>query len=466
MAGLAVLLHFCARSRWAAVGTAIAGTAALALKPLLNPLLTEDGPFGLRSQTHLNYFVPALAMVLLAVLVATASMPQPSKDGSMTARGKMLVLGALACGFCVLFFAGSNYEETFVWLTRGVPALLLGVLTILIATRGGPREPAPALAPAAASPWPSPSGGEWNGSWVDSFASGEAVLPRAQSADFDALVAAIAEAPGTAAEDLVGHRFGPYEILAPLGAGGMGQVYRTRDHRLLRDVALKLLPKGRNDERRRGRLMREAQAAARLNHPNVAQIYDVSADGPRPYIVMELCEGETLRARLRRGPLPLNELLHVAEQIADALAAAHAHGIVHRDLKPDNVIVGPRGGVKVLDFGLAAVERGSHADMNAVETSPLTIEGAVMGTPGYMSPEQRAGRTVDARADVYAFGVLLHELATGSLPEPGSIVGMNPMFQQVLIPLLKRNPEDRPPNGVAVREMLGAARLGPSPERA
>ncbi|MEM6959084.1 MAG: hypothetical protein AAF645_25610, partial [Myxococcota bacterium] len=210
VAGLAVLLHFCARSRWAAVGTAIAGTAALALKPLLNPLLTEDGPFGLRSQTHLNYFVPALAMVLLAVLVATASMPQPSKDGSMTARGKMLVLGALACGFCVLFFAGSNYEETFVWLTRGVPALLLGVLTILIATRGGPREPAPALAPAAASPWPSPSGGEWNGSWVDSFASGEAVLPRAQSADFDALVAAIAEAPGTAAEDLVANSLKRY----------------------------------------------------------------------------------------------------------------------------------------------------------------------------------------------------------------------------------------------------------------
>ena len=211
-----------------------------------------------------------------------------------------------------------------------------------------------------------------------------------------------------------GTRLGPYEILDLAGAGGMGEVYRARDVRLGRTIALKTVatPSG-DDPDARARLEREARAIAALNHPHICAIHDVlEADG-QTFLVMEFIEGETLAERLARGPLPLAELVTVATQTADALAAAHQKGIVHRDLKPSNIML-TRGGVKLLDFGIAkrdAVHAGATAD--ATITDLQTAPGQLVGTAPYMAPEQLEGVPLDGRADIFAFGAILFEMATG-----------------------------------------------------
>ncbi|HEV2105327.1 MAG TPA: serine/threonine-protein kinase, partial [Candidatus Eisenbacteria bacterium] len=214
-----------------------------------------------------------------------------------------------------------------------------------------------------------------------------------------------------------GGRLGPYEVLGPLGAGGMGEVYRARDTRLGREVAVKVLPAGRAaTPEARARFEREARAIANLHHPHVCTLYDVGREGEVEYLVMERLEGEPLSARLLRGPLPPAEALQLGVQIADALAAAHLAGIVHRDLKPANIML-TKAGAKLLDFGLArgAGVSGAPADLtqSPTVTRPLTTEGAIVGTFQYMSPEQLEGRDADARSDVFAFGATLYEAVTG-----------------------------------------------------
>src|SRR5881409_3528350 len=203
----------------------------------------------------------------------------------------------------------------------------------------------------------------------------------------------------------VGTRLGPYEILAPIGTGGMGEVYRARDPRMGREVAIKI-----SAERFSERFSREVHAVAALNHPNICHVYDV---GPN-YLVMELVEGPTLADRIASGAIPLEESLAIARQIAEALEAAHEKGIVHRDLKPANVKITPEGVVKVLDFGLAK-DFPAPTPMKADESSTgvptmadgtLTAAGTVLGTAAYMSPEQAEGKDADARSDIFSFGIL------------------------------------------------------------
>jgi serine/threonine protein kinase len=217
----------------------------------------------------------------------------------------------------------------------------------------------------------------------------------------------------------VGTRIGVYEIVAPLGAGGMGEVYRARDTKLGRDVALKILPPPfAADADRVARFEREARLLASLNHPHIGAIYGFEDAGNVPALVLELIEGDTLDDRVRRGPLPLSEALAVAQQIADALDAAHGVGIIHRDLKPSNIKITPDGVVKVLDFGLAkaltAEASGSDLSKSPTMTGRGTIAGVILGTAGYMSPEQARGQPVDKRTDIWAFGCVLFQMLTGS----------------------------------------------------
>ncbi|MSO49891.1 MAG: serine/threonine-protein kinase [Acidobacteria bacterium] len=220
-----------------------------------------------------------------------------------------------------------------------------------------------------------------------------------------------------------GTRIGSYEVVGPLGAGGMGEVYRARDARLGRDAAIKILPEVfLNDADRVARFEREARTLASLNHPNIAGIYGIEGSA----IVMELVEGEDLSELLARGPVPLADALKTARQIASALEAAHEQGIVHRDLKPANVKVRPDGTVKVLDFGLARPGGSGDASGSIANsptmTSPATAFGMIIGTAAYMSPEQARGKAVDRRADVWAFGVVLYEMLSGRRAYPGSEV--------------------------------------------
>jgi eukaryotic-like serine/threonine-protein kinase len=210
-----------------------------------------------------------------------------------------------------------------------------------------------------------------------------------------------------------GTRLGPYEISAPIGAGGMGEVYRARDTRLGRDVAIKA-----SAERFSERFEREARAVAALNHTNICTLYDVGPD----YLVMELVEGPTLAERIHEGPLPLEEALSIARQIAAALEAAHEKAIIHRDLKPANVKLTPGGGVKVLDFGLAKTIDAASLDSSNSPTFVGTQGGVILGTAGYMAPEQARGRAVDKRADIWAFGVVLYEMLTGRMLFEGETI--------------------------------------------
>jgi eukaryotic-like serine/threonine-protein kinase len=213
-----------------------------------------------------------------------------------------------------------------------------------------------------------------------------------------------------------GTRLGPYEIIAPLGAGGMGEVYRARDTRLGRDVAVKVLPSSYSDDKERlQRFEQEACAAGALNHPNILIVHDIGTHDGSPYVVSELLEGETLRQRMGGTALPQRKALDYGLQVAHGLAAAHEKGIVHRDLKPDNIFFTKDGRIKILDFGLAKLTRaeGSQSQTEIPTRRVETDPGIVMGTVGYMSPEQVRGRAVDHRSDIFAFGAILYEMLTG-----------------------------------------------------
>ena len=227
-----------------------------------------------------------------------------------------------------------------------------------------------------------------------------------------------------------GTKLGPYEIVSPLGAGGMGEVYRARDPRLARDVAIKVLPEEFFEgEERRQRFEREARLLAALNHPGIAAVYSFEEISGRHLLVMELVEGEGLDEKVASGPLPLEESLSCARQIAEALEAAHEKGIVHRDLKPANVMVTPDGRVKLLDFGLAKIFEGDagpgsapSATRSPTLTARGTAAGMILGTAAYMSPEQARGKPVDKRTDVWAFGAVLYEMLTGKRAFEGETV--------------------------------------------
>ncbi|HTD51752.1 MAG TPA: protein kinase, partial [Thermoanaerobaculia bacterium] len=263
-----------------------------------------------------------------------------------------------------------------------------------------------------------------------------------------------------------GTRLGPYEILSPLGAGGMGEVYRARDERLEREVAIKVLPASySSDPDRLHRFELEAKAAGRLNHPNILAIYDVGTRDGAPYVVSELLDGQTLRERLATAGLPARKAVDVALQLARGLAAAHEKGIVHRDLKPENVFLTSDGRVKILDFGLAKLTRPeSSTSATAAPTETRGTEpGVVLGTVGYMSPEQVRGQPADGRSDIFTFGSILYEMLSGRrafrgdssadvlsailkeepppLAETGR--GVPPPLERLVAHCLEKNPEER-----------------------
>src|SRR6266436_5176804 len=214
-----------------------------------------------------------------------------------------------------------------------------------------------------------------------------------------------------------GTKFGPYEIQSPLGAGGMGEVYRALDTRLERTVAIKILPEQLSgDPVRKQRFEREAKTISGLNHPHICVLHDVGSQDGISYLVMECVEGETLAKRLEKGPLPLEQVLKYGMQIADALDKAHRSGVVHRDLKPGNIMLTPTG-AKLLDFGLAkpAAPLSSAVTLTAAaqQTTPVTQQGTILGTFQYMSPEQIEGKELDGRSDIFSLGTVLYEMLTG-----------------------------------------------------
>ena len=236
-----------------------------------------------------------------------------------------------------------------------------------------------------------------------------------------------------------GLRVGPYEIVAPLGAGAMGEVYRACDTKLNRDVALKVLPERfALDPDRLARFTREAQLLATLNHPNIAAIYGLEESNGAQALVLELVDGPTLADRIALGPISLAEALTIARQIAEALEAAHEKGIIHRDLKPANIKIARNGVVKVLDFGLAKVWDGApQSDLSASPRLTATDVGerTILGTPAYMSPEQARGQSLDRRTDIWSFGCVLYEMLTGRAPFAGDTIS------DTLAAILEREPD-------------------------
>ncbi len=235
-----------------------------------------------------------------------------------------------------------------------------------------------------------------------------------------------------------GSKLGPYEILAPLGAGGMGEVYRARDGRLGREVALKILPPAfAGDAGRQARFEQEARAAAALNHPNIVGVFDIGQAEGAFYIVSELVSGETLASLIERGPVPTKRLLDIAAQIADGMAAAHAARITHRDLKPANIMIAEDGRAKILDFGLARQAATPGAGPDATATIHQTSAGMIVGTVNYMSPEQARGKEVDYRSDQFSFGLILYEMATAkrAFERPESVQVMSAILTDEPPPL-------------------------------
>ncbi|HEY6931556.1 MAG TPA: protein kinase, partial [Thermoanaerobaculia bacterium] len=299
---------------------------------------------------------------------------------------------------------------------------------------------------------------------------------------------------------LGGSKLGPYEIVSPLGAGGMGEVYRAKDPRLGRDVAIKVLPASfSTDADRLRRFEQEARAAGILNHPNLTAVYDIGTHDGAPYVVQELLEGESLRSVLAGGRLSQRKTIDYSLQIAHGLAAAHEKGIVHRDLKPENIFVTRDGRVKILDFGLAKL---THQEEGAPATSLPTATagtepGVVLGTLGYMSPEQVRGRPADARSDIFSFGAILYEMLSGKRafhgdsaadtmssilkedPPDLSITNqsVSPGLERIVRHCLEKNPEQRfhsahdlafdleALSGISGASPAGAARVPASPRR-
>src|SRR5580704_12169604 len=273
-----------------------------------------------------------------------------------------------------------------------------------------------------------------------------------------------------------GTKLGPYEIQSPLGAGGMGEVYRARDVRLDRIVAIKVLASHLSSSPElKQRMEREARSISSLNHPHICHLYDIGSQDGTDYLVMEFLEGETLADRLRKGAMPLNEILKIGIAIAEALAVAHRQGIVHRDLKPGNIML-TQAGAKLMDFGLtkplgvATVASGTVPAFTALPTlsgpspmTPLTTAGSIVGTIQYMSPEQTEGKEADARSDIFAFGAVLYEMAAGKRPfegksqislassilekDPEPISALKPLtptaFEHVVTTCLQKSPEER-----------------------
>ena len=226
-----------------------------------------------------------------------------------------------------------------------------------------------------------------------------------------------------------GTRLGPYEITAPLGVGGMGEVFRATDTKLKREVAIKILPDDvAGDRERLARFEREAQVLASLNHPNIASIYRLEETDGVPCLVLELVEGRTLAETLASGTLPVEDALRIALQIATGLEAAHERGIIHRDLKPANVMITPEGTVKILDFGLAKVLGDATPEPDPAHSPTLTHAptqaGMILGTAAYMAPEQAQSKPTDRRADIWAFGAVLFEMLSGRMAFPGDNVAM------------------------------------------
>jgi serine/threonine protein kinase len=252
---------------------------------------------------------------------------------------------------------------------------------------------------------------------------------------------------------MTGETVGHYRVLEQIGAGGMGVVYRAEDTRLHRAVALKFLPKSMYPNSNAvERFRREAEAASALNHPNICTIYAIDEHEGAPFIAMELLDGSNLHDVLLARPLPFERIIDIAAQVADALEVAHAQGVVHRDLKPANIFVTQRGHAKILDFGLAKVSELGNAAAASVPTmtgaprGPLTHEGAAIGTLGYMSPEQARGEELDSRSDLFSFGAVLYEMATGRQPFSGntSAVIFDAILNKTPTAPVRLNPEVHP----------------------
>src|SRR5580765_5684259 len=260
-------------------------------------------------------------------------------------------------------------------------------------------------------------------------------------------------------------QLGPYEILSPIGAGGMGEVYRARDKRLNRTVAIKILTQHVSDQPElKARFEREAQTLASLSHPHICPVFDVGQQGGIDYLVMEFLEGQTLAGRLERGALPLADALKIAIEVASALSTAHGQGIVHRDLKPANIML-TKSGAKLLDFGLAKLKQ-THALIglsNLPTNELLTAQGSILGTLQYMAPEQLEGNEADSRTDIFAFGAIVYEMITGKKAfegksqasliaaildrDPPALTTLQPMTPRILDRVLRKclakNPDDR-----------------------